>query len=85
MIAPDCEVSSCLGIIQASDVYLCESETFVGILNDGRHAITVQREEGRLFQLGGHVDLGRIGYIELLEEEGYFPRVWSGCDRSAKP
>ena len=78
MMAPDCEVSSYLGTVKAINAYLGEQETLVRILNDGRHAIAVQREEGRLFQLGSRVDLGRIGHVELIQEEAYLPRVGSG-------
>ena len=78
MMAPDCEVSSSWGTIKAVNAYLGQQESLVGILNDGRHAIAVQREKGRLLQLGSLVDLGRIGHVELIQEEGYLPRVGSG-------
>lgn len=58
--------------------YLGEHETGVGVLDDGRHAVAVQREEGGLLQLGGRVDIGRVGHVELLEEESDLPRVGSG-------
>ena len=57
----------------------------VGILDDGSHTIAVELEVGRLLQLGSRVDFGRVGHVELFEEEGYLPWVGSGWYRSAKP
>lgn len=83
-MAPDCEVSSCLDKVEAINDHLGEYEIFIGILNDGRHAIAIQGEEDWLLQLGSRVDLGRVGHVELVEEEGYLPRVGSGWEQSAK-
>lgn len=65
-----------LGTVTAA-LYLGEDKTFVRVLDDGCHAIAVQREEGRLLQLGSGVDLGRVGHVELLKKQGDFPRVRS--------
>ena len=55
----------------------------IGVLDDGRQSIAVQGEERRLLQLGSSVDLGRVGDVELLQKNGYLPRVRSGWSGSA--
>ena len=87
MIAPDCKVQQLFAWIRSRpfNAYLGEPNIFIRILNHRRHAIAVQREESRLLQLGSGVDLGRVGHVELVEKEGYFPGIGSGWYRSTKP
>ena len=49
MIAPDFEVSSDLH--ETSNPYLCEWKICVGVFDDRRHIVAVQREEGRLLRV----------------------------------
>ena len=67
------------------NAYLGEPNTFIRILNYRRHAIAVQREESRLLQFRGGVDLDRVGHVELVEKKGYFPGIGSGWYWSTKP
>lgn len=55
--------------------YLPETDAGVGVLEDGDPAIGVQRDEGLFFDLLEVEKLVLVGEAELLEDDGYLPRV----------